>query len=145
MMLNKISNASVASCAVLKQLGGKRSSFSTAVVARRSRLFANEQQDQANGRAQPRSQLFMSAPSHSNASDDPNGPPANGLQRLETNFLARQFIQSLTASERVVIKQELVKFEQEQALLAQGMAKNEIKKPTVRQLLTGKHALLVYR
>ena len=59
-------------------------------------------------------------------------------KRIETNFLARQFIETLTSNERVVIKEELLKYEQEQALLSQEMKANKvIPKPTWKQLGAG--------
>jgi hypothetical protein len=145
-MFKKVSTISVLSSTMLKQLNkskvGFSNNFSTAPLSRRSRLFTDTYANKLHSTLyQSKSQLYISSPdSTANATNDEQGTSTGGAaKRLETNFLARQFIQSLTPSERVVIKQELVKYEQEQALLAQTMStKNDIKKPTAKQLLTRK-------
>ena len=48
-----------------------------------------------------------------------NNSTAN-VKRLETAFLARQFITTLTTNERIVIREELDKFEKEQAAIGLG-------------------------
>jgi hypothetical protein len=109
----------------------------------RAQLFSTLQNQQSNifrrrsNLYQSKSLLCLSA-AHSNLTgNDQSNPTGNFNQRLETNFLARQFIESLTPSERVVIKQELTKYEQEQVLLGPPVKNKEIPRPTVKQLMIG--------
>jgi hypothetical protein len=55
----------------------------------------------------------------SHTSDNSNKTD-NG-KRIENSIMARQFIQTLTPNERLVIKDELTKYEEEQKLLSQSL------------------------
>lgn len=115
MALNKCrSGGNLLSSLIATVIGNKASSSSSSLIMKRQMPASY------SVRLSFTSSAFLSQKLSSMLYSTDSAPNEDGPKRIESAFMARQFIETLTKSERSVIKEELLKYEQEQAQLTQS-------------------------